>query len=77
LDPLDALALITFELSAWRVRLQLPRALTTYATLRRLPDAAPDLPSGTAGWLAVEVREWWRLAVIHTGWTIRDCLNVR
>jgi hypothetical protein len=45
--------------------------------MRQLVGAAPTLAPQVAQWLATDVHDWWTLAALHSGWRIRDCLNVR
>jgi len=81
LDVLDASSTIQVGIAGWRTQLHLPsppRDTDWYqATLHALVGAAPALAPSIADQLADDVRSWWRLAAVHTGWHPDDLLRLR
>jgi hypothetical protein len=81
LDVLDASSTIQVGIAQWRAHLHLaspPRDADWYkATLHALVGATPALAPSIADQLADDVRSWWRLAAVHTGWHPDDLLRLR
>jgi hypothetical protein len=81
LDPLDALAGIYVDLTAWHTRMNLPSPARDddwwKTALRQLVGGAPNLAPSIADQLAHDVHDWWRTAAVHSPWQPADLLHLR